>query len=457
MKDRFGIDWSNVKGTHFWRGAHMGRRMFFRHAASALGGYFLLPSRPQGSVAQAAPSLIGTAKYCIFVLMSGAPSHVDTFDFKEGSWTPAYMQPESYDGVRFPKGLMPKLGDQMDNIAFLRSVRSWVSVHGLGQTWVQIARNPITGLARIAPHMGSVASLELAGKPESQTLPVFVALNTGSGPGSGYFEPRHAPFYVNPNGAGLANTTHPSGQPAFDRRYGLLLDVDSEMRAAENPLGAAPAEIATFSGSARRLMYNTEVNAAFTFSADERARYGNTGFGNACIAARNLLQRKLGTRFIQITIGGWDHHANIYQANGQLQTLSRQFDNGLGTLMEDLKQAGLLDETLIVAMGEFGRTVGALNNQGGRDHFLQQAVFMAGARIRGKRAIGATDEVGRATTETGWKENRDIRTEDVAATIYSALGIDWTTMRTDDPLGRGFEYIPTNQSVLYAPVNELWG
>ncbi|HBY59793.1 MAG TPA: hypothetical protein DEH78_08205 [Solibacterales bacterium] len=140
-----------------------------------------------------------------------------------------------------------------------------------------------------------------------------------------------------------------------------------------------------------------------------------------------------------------------------MQTLSRQFDNGLGTLMEDLKQAGLLDETLIVAMGEFGRTVGALNNQGGRDHFLQQAVFMAGARIRGKRAIGATDEVGRATTETGWKENRDIRTEDVAATIYSALGIDWTTMRTDDPLGRGFEYIPTNQSVLYAPVNELWG
>jgi uncharacterized protein (DUF1501 family) len=165
----------------------------------------------------------------------------------------------------------------------------------------------------------------------------------------------------------------------------------------------------------------------------------------------------MGTRFVQITIGGWDNHVNIYQANANLQLRTREFDNGLGALIADLKETSLLDETLIVAMGEFGRTVGPLNNTGGRDHFLQQAVLMAGARIRGGRAIGKTDEEGRNTVETGWNRDREIRAEDIEATIYSALGIDWTTIRRDDPLGRGFEYVPFADRDLYGPINELWG
>ena len=108
-------------------------------------------------------------------------------------------------------------------------------------------------------------------------------------------------------------------------------------------------------------------------------------------------------------------------------------------------------------MGEFGRTIGAPNGQSGRDHFLQQAVLMAGARVKGRQAIGKTDERAFAVVEPGWSQDRQIRPEDIEATIYSALGIDWTTVRHDDPLGRGFEYVPTNQGLQYAPIHELWG
>lgn len=456
MKDRFGFNWSSIGGTHFWSRPQLNRRLFFRHMSAAIGGYFLLPARPMETVAKAAASPRGTAKNCIFVLLSGGPSHVDTFDLKQGAWTPAFAQPTSYGDVLWPQGLMPRLGGQMESIALLRSVKSWAAVHQLSQTWIQIGRNPVSGLAKIAPHIGSVVSLEL-GDAKKQTLPSFVSLNVDTGPGPGYLAPEHSAFYVtNPGGGGLGNSTHRDGAAAFERRYNLLGDLDAEYR-SESARGAAYAEMASFNLSARRLMYNDDVNRVFTFDADTRTRYGATNFGNACIVARNLLGSKMGTRFVQITLGGWDHHQNIYQPNAALQLRTRELDNGLGSLISDLKGNGLLDETLIVAMGEFGRTVGAVNNQAGRDHFLQQAVLMAGARIQGGRAIGKTDGEGRNTVETGWSRDREIRAEDIEATIYSALGIDWTTIRRDDPLGRGFEYVPFADRDLYGPINELWG
>ncbi len=458
MKDRFGFDWSGIAGTLPWRKPHLSRRVFFRHAAAALGGYTLLPTRPMETVARAATP-IAKAKHCIFVLLNGGASHTDTFDLKEGAWLPANFQPTSFNGVRFARGLMPKLADQMDSIAFVRSVRSWAAVHELARNWVQIGRNPTASTSRIAPHIGSVVSLELSRK--GQTLPAFMALNTGDNiPGPGYLPPDHSPFFVSPGGGGLGNTTHRDGIPAFDRRLDLLLKLEADDRAA-NDAGPAPGEMRQFNLSAINLMYNAAVDRVFTFSAAERTQYGNTAFGNACITARNLIRSDLGTRFVMINIGGWDNHAGIYGGAfnaGNANSLTRQFDSGLGALIADLKAANALDETLIVVMGEFGRTVGALNTQGGRDHFLQQAVMFAGAGIRGPKTIGATDNLGSLTTEPGWGRERDVRAEDIEATIYSALGIDWTTVRRDDPLGRGFEYVPFAASQdLYGPVHELWG
>lgn len=455
MKDRFGFDWSGIRGTRFWSNPHFSRRVFFRHLATAVGGYYLMPSRPMETVARAGVSTRNAADQCIFIHMAGAPSHVDTFDLKEGPWTPAFLAPASYGDLRWPQGILPRLADSLDNIALVRSVRPWAAVHELARQWLLIGRNPISGLAKIAPHIGSVVSLELGPRSADRTLPAFFALNTGVSPGAGYLSPEHGPFAVNPSGGGLGNTTHRDGQPAYERRRALLETMDSELRAT-GELGARPAEMFAFEEGARKLMYNPAVDRIFTFDQNERNRYGNTGFGSACITARNLLRARMGVRFIQITIGGWDQHANIYQPNAQLQALSRQFDNGLATLIGDLQQDGLLDRTLIVAMGEFGRTVGPLNASAGRDHHLQQTALFAGAKVTGRRVIGSTDEVGRATADPGWSRDRDIRAEDIEATIYSALGIDWTTIRRDDPLGRGFEYVPFASTDLYGPVHELW-
>ena len=128
----------------------------------------------------------------------------------------------------------------------------------------------------------------------------------------------------------------------------------------------------------------------------------------------------------------------------------------MARLIADLRADGLLDETLIIAQGEFGRTIGPLNGNGGRDHYPQQSVFFAGGRTKGGRAIGSTDSEGRSTDDPGWSRDRHVRAEDIEATIYSALGIDWTTLRKDNRFGRGFEYVPSSNEDLYGPVDELW-
>ena len=457
MKDRFGIDWSKARGSCFWKRPHLGRRVFFRQAAAAVGGYYLMPGRPMETLARAEAPL-GKAKFCVFVLMTGAPSHVDSFDLKVGPWLPTTFNPTTYDGVIWPQGLFPKLGENFDSIALVRSVKPWAAVHGLAQNWLQIGRNPTTQLSKIAPHLGSGVSFEMASRPGNKTLPGFMALNTNTGPGQGYLSPDHAPFFVNA-GSPLPNTSFAGGQAVFERRFALTADLDAELRGGT--LGAATLENEQVNLNARKLMYNTDITKAFTVDATDRVRYGNGAFGNACITARNLIRADLGTRFMQINVGSWDLHANIYQTGmnpANVNSLGRQFDSGLGNLIEDLRKENLLDQTLIVAMGEFGRTIGSLNTTGGRDHFLQQSTLFAGAGIRGRRAIGATDNRGAVTVDPGWSRQRDIRAEDIEATIYSALGIDYTTIRRDDPFGRGFEYVPqSGVADAYAPIQELWG
>ncbi len=454
MKNKFGFDSSRHPHSFFWKRPAIGRRMFFRHVASAVGGYFLLPAKPFERVAKAAATPKNTAKNVIFVLMAGAPSHTDTFDLKVGPWTPASFNPTPYNKVMFPQGLMPNLASQLSSLALLRSTRSWAAVHGLAQTWVQIGRNPTQGNSAIAPHIGAVVSDLLRSSSPDTTLPAFISLNASGGVGAGFMPPSNAPFYISPGGTGLPNSSHPDGQARFTSRYALHTDLD-QMIAQSSPYGSTTDDMVAADAAARQLMYNTNVNNAFTFSAADRTRYGNTGFGNACITARNLVAANMGARFIQITVGGWDMHQNIYAANN-LPTLAKQFDAGLGMLISDMQAAGTLNNTLIVAQGEFGRTVGPVNQGSGRDHLLQQSVLMAGGGISGGTVIGSTNASGDATADPGWSRQRDIHPEDIEATIYSALGIDWTSLLAD-PTGRGFDLVPfASEQDLYGPVNELW-
>ncbi len=447
-------------------GPMMGRRSFFQIAGAGVAGYFLTPLLKSSAVMAQdyAPHLLGTAKNCIFLMLPGAPSNVDTFDLKVGSWTPADFNPTTYSGINFPQGLMPNIAGQFDKIAIVRTVRSTALVHQLMQTWTQIARNPSAALGKIAPNIGAVVAAELeAQRTTTQKLPGFVSLNTGGNLATqGYFSARYAPFDITAAPNGLPNLINPDGQNLFTSRYSILQSVDGSLR-GNSPLGDDVTAMDGFYKQSRDMMYNPNVTSVFQFSSEDQQRYGNNGFGNSCIVARNLVKANLGTRYVQINLGGWDNHQQIYSKQQGIYPPATALDKGMANLIIDLANTpgsisgkSKLDETLIVAMGEFGRTVGPLTQGQGRDHYFQHFAVFAGGGVKGGRVIGTTTPDGGNVADPGWSQNRYVAAEDLACTVYAALGIDYTKTRHDDPFGRGFEYVPFAAEGLWYPVLELF-
>jgi hypothetical protein len=454
-------------------GEGFSRRRFMQVAGTGLvASYFadvFSPRLLHGATTQAGVFLQNKAKNCIFIFLPGAPSNIDTWDLKEGAWTPSDFAPTSYDNnnVRFPQGLLPMTAAQLGKVSFVRSGLSWAAVHTLGQAWAQIARNPGGATGSIAPHMGAVVALESQIKrAPTDVLPGFIALNSAGIPASGYFPASYAPFQVIPAATGLPTIAHPDGVSRFTDRWTFLQQLDSNR--TTGALGKATTDMEDFYTQSKALMDAPNINAVFSFSPTEHTKYGATSFGDSLVVARNLVAAGKGTRFVQATLGGWDHHSGIYTkpATGvnSLYTQCAQFDPAYASLLADLQSmpgsvAGktLLDETLVVVVAEFGRTVGNLNNQNGRDHNLRMTTVWAGGGVRGAQVIGTTDATGGKVTDYGWSGNRDIRPEDVTSTIYSALGIDYTTVRHDDPLNRGFEYAPPfSDGTRPKPLDELF-
>jgi len=445
----------------FFNRPHWTRRQFFELAGAGVGGAFLTRKYAKAAdVAAAGVNIQGTADNVIFVLLAGAPSHTDTFDFKMvPGVTPASFNPQTVNGVLWPAGLLPKLGNALGNgdFSIVRSMQSHALVHSLAQTWTQIGRNPAAALGNIAPNIGSIVAIEKdKERKPGQVFPTFLQLNSPGGVGSGYLSAEYAPFRVAPATGGILYTNHPDGQTAFTNRWNLMHSLDDNLRTSA-PNGQPMSDYNDFYMAAQGLMYNPVVNQAFGFTAGDSARYGSSSLGNACLVAGQVLKAQQGTRFIQITSNdGWDMHVNIYQAN-TLPARGKILDDAVSALLSDLKANGLLDRTLVVMAGEFGRTVGPLTAAGGRDHFPQQFAFFAGGGTKGGTIVGKTNASGSDTVDFGWSQSRYVYAEDIEATIYSAVGIDWTTVRHDDPLGRGFEYVPTTGAVRFYPVNELWG
>ena len=452
----------------FHQRPHATRRQFFRVLGAGVTGYFLAgPWMPSETRAMGSVETKNTAKQVIFIFLEGAPSHLDTFDLKfQDGVTPADFAPETVNGILFPTGLLPNTAQILDKLAIVRSGLSWALAHNLAQTWFQIGRNPTSALGRVAPHFGCVIGRHT--DPErrpDQIFPSFIALNAQNAPGAGYFPAEFSPFKTIPSADGLANTDHADGQSRFEQRWDLLQTIDSPLRGAESPLGDAVAGMSEFYDNARDLMFNPVVEDAFGFTDEESARYGATELGNACLMAKKIVASDQGTRVIQISHRGWDHHQGIYDRNevngrdvgNNLYARCGELDPALSTLINDLEADGLLDDTLVLVAGEFGRTPGQLtNDRNGRDHYLQMFYVMAGGGVKGGTVIGETDPTGAFTIEPGWSRFRDIRPEDMEATVLSALGIDWTTLLTDDPLGRGFHYVPEADKDIYGPVHELF-
>jgi uncharacterized protein (DUF1501 family) len=452
--------------THksFFNRPHWTRRNFFEVLGAGVGGAFLAQKYAKAadvsSYGGSSAATKNTAKNVIFLLLNGAPSHTDTFDLKVvPNVTPATFNPSTINGMLFPTGLMPNLAKNLQNgdFAIVRSMQAHALVHSLAQTWNQIGRNPAAALGNIAPNIGSVVAIEKdKERLPGQVFPAFLALNSGGGVGAGYLPATYAPFKVNAAAAGISNTTNPDGQTSFTNRLNLLHSLDDNLR-IDSPNGVPMEDYNDFYKAAQGLMYNPVVNSAFGFTTAESTQYGSSSLGNACLVAAKVLKANQGTRFIQVTSNdGWDMHQNIYAA-GSLPAKTKILDSAVSALLADLKSNGQLDSTLVVMCGEFGRTVGPLTGAAGRDHWPQMFALFAGGGTKGGRAIGATNASGSTTVDYGWSQQRFVYAEDIEATIYSALGIDWTTVRRDDPLGRGFEYVPQTGPFQFYPVHELWG
>jgi len=430
------------------------RRETLRLGALSVAGYWFLPlARPcqVRAAAKAAPR--GSARFCIFVMLDGGQSHVDAWDVKEHQWTPPDFDIRTIaPGVRMPVGLYHKLAAQFDKILLARSVNAWDAVHGRAQYYVQAGHPLNLALKKEIPPLGAVAGMELAAQRRpSDTMPPYVAMNVlqsqaGLLP-SGFLPATYSPFHVNTAVSLDAFRVKPEEKADFERRWDLLRRFDDRLRTDASTAAKAYRDYHAHYEGAVQMMSDERTGRIFQIAPADHQRYGSSVTGDACLLARNLIAADAGSRFFFIQQNGWDHHRDIYERRSHYKH-SWELDNALAPLIEDLsntKRADgrtLLDETLIVCMGEFGRTPGPPTALKGRDHYQHAfTVLFAGGGVKGGRALGKTDDLGAKVVDFGWSGRRPIYMEDIATTVYSALGIDWTKKVETTPSGRAFYYV----------------
>jgi uncharacterized protein (DUF1501 family) len=433
------------------------RRGFLFQAASAAGAG-LLAAHADAEVTSAAASPRNSANACIFINLSGAPSHLDTFDPKDGPWNPEGLDLRQYGNIVLSRTLFPELSRITGDLCIVRSVQSWEAEHTRGQFYLQTGHPSNPAFAAETPHIGAVISREKGGKGP---LPPFLAFNSTGIQGAAFLGGKVAPLMPAANRNGLSTLEHNyfgnTSRQRFEDRFALLEALDEPLRKGTGD--AAMAAYAEFYGSARAMMYNPGIADVFRFSAGDEARYGSTNLGRELIVARNAVRASNGAVFLTTRQSGWDTHQNMFDRGytPNLYQLTRDLDRAVGALVEDLKASGHFQRTLIVLMGEFGRTPGMLNARGGRDHHKwAMSAALLGGGVRGGRAIGETDTEGDRIVTPGWAQNRPVFMEDIACTIYSALGVDWTRAIADTPSGRKFEYVPYGSQGRYVPVDEVF-
>jgi hypothetical protein len=393
------------------------RRQFVAAAAKGLlgvGGASTLVSRCCSPLAVAAESQPreGKAKSVIYLYMAGAMSHLDTFDPKPGSDTQGETTTTKtrLAGVSISDKL-PKLAHLMNGMALVRSLTTETGAHEEGNYLMHTSYPAINSIRH--PGLGAWASHVL--DKRNANLPANVLIGSSAGhPGAGFLPATIAPVPLPNPAAGLENTEFPNyvTEDQFRRRMSLANQFDAKFKGA-NESRLIDAYDQTYR-EAVRLMGSSELKAFDIDQEDEKVRefYGNHRFGQGCLLARRLVEKKV--RFVEVEFGGWDHHDNIYSS---LPDKLAQLDQGLGALIYDLHSKGLLSEVLVVLATEFGRTPN-INENAGRDH--HPGVFsglMCGAGIRGGIVHGASDD-------RGFSPDSDaVHPEDFNATIAAAMGL----------------------------------
>jgi Protein of unknown function (DUF1501) len=313
--------------------------------------------------------------------------------------------------------------------------------HGRARIHLHTGYKPGAG-GTTYPGLGSTVSAELS-RPDFP-LPNFVVTGVPAPKTSflidpGYRGARHQPLVLNDPAQGLENL-RPQTSEDFDDRAAVLEQLDKGF-ARTSQSSAAAAHSATLS-RALQLMRSDKAKA-FDLSqepASSRKPYGESKFGQACLLARRLVEA--GVTFVEVYLPGWDTH-DKKTADNALKLMT-QVDDGMSALVGDLKERGLLDSTLVIWMGEFGRTP-KINRNGGRDHWARSwSTVLAGGGIKGGQAIGKTDRTGAAVTD------RPIGVKDFMASVCEVLGIDYTKkVQTSD--GRPIRIVESGEK----PIREL--
>ena len=454
----------------------LARRELLRVGGVTLVGGFLQQFAPVNVFAQQRVSPMGTARQVLFVNIEGGMSQIDTLDAREGAWTPADFDIRRLpNGVTLPYGLLSQVAGVLDKITVVRSLGAWDAVHGRAQYYIQTGHPLNLALAKEVPAIGAVVAYELArDRKASDSLPAYVSMNMESNQAGlvneGFMSAEFGPMNMRVGTDGPPDMIPRDGVSAtLARRWERLQELDGALRSGS-------AADRSFSGyheyyrSAWGIMNDPRISSIFTIPDDDRARYGSSGLGTSLVLARNLLRADAGTKFILVSHGGWDHHGDIYKEKTRNHpVLIRELDQALGNLITDLDRTPsrhnqartLLDDTLVIAMSEFGRVPGPITEtrQGREHHIRVHSGIFAGGGITRNAVVGRTDEAGGDIVDAGWAGRRAIYMEDVACTIYSALGIDWTKRIQTTPSGRAFHYVePASATTFvgFAPVQELF-
>lgn len=455
---------------------HLNRRELLRIGGLSLVGGVLGAFRPHNVFAGPRVKPMGTARQVLFINLEGGMSQVDTLDAKEGPWTPADFAIKPYGDLKLPSGLMKNLPGVLDKVTVVRSMAAWDAVHGRAQYYVQTGHPLNLALAKEVPAIGAVVCHELAGqRKDTDSLPPYIAMNmVGNQAGlinQGFLSAKVGPLSLSV-GAGEPPDLAPRKEMAatLGRRWERLQQLDGSLRAGEAGRDRSFVDYHEYYRGAWAIMNDPRVPEIFTIPDADKARYGNSAIGNSLVLARNLFKADAGTRFVLASHGGWDHHGDIYKPDSRNHpVLIRELDAAFSALVTDLDATPsthapgetLLDETLVVCVSEFGRTPGMVSEtRQGREHYIHaHAGMFAGGGVKRGAVIGKTDDLGAKVTDPGWSANRPIYMEDLACTIYSALGIDWTTTNETTPSGRTFHYVEPASGTRYmefAPVRELF-
>jgi hypothetical protein len=412
------------------------------------------------------------ARNVLFYEFSGAISHVESFDFKENAGTPKDLDVRRINAdVSLPHLLFPRVEKHVENLCILRSMLSHEEVHFRGQYYTQTGRQLNMAFAREIPSIGSVIAMELEPRRRpNDTFPIYMSFNLDKAfPGAlstGFLPPRFSVVDINPDAAVKGMALDQKAAELLEERWRLLDDLRKAERIRLASYGKEMAGYGDFYDTAHRLLTDNRWPAAFRISDADRKRYGNTAVGVSCMLARNVLAQDAGTHYIHICHPGWDHHVKIWDRSvaDNHYKLCSEFDPAFSSLLEDLAATRsktdpaktLLDETLVIALGEFGRTPGALNNMKGRDHYNRcYPALFAGAGVKGGLVLGRTDQEGAKCLETGWSHKEQPRTENVVATMYSALGIDWSKEIRNTPSGRTYTYVDPLGPNGYIPTDDI--